>query len=124
MTLREALHQLGLERQQEAPRLPFRVQVLWEGCEEPRARKFLSLPSETKQCAENNHPGVHVSLVHLGSSKHSFPLANISKDNASSSQSMHLGSDHYGPCKWLYFVQMRKEGCREEDQEVKASLAL
>lgn len=103
------------------------VQVPREGCEELRARKFLPLPRETKQRRETNHPGVSVSLVRLRLSKHSLPLANISKYNGGSSQSMHLGADHYSPCKGLYFVQMRKMwdiGSGEEDQEVKASLAL
>lgn len=37
------------ERKQEASCLLGWVQVLWEGCERQRARKFLSLPRETKQ---------------------------------------------------------------------------
>lgn len=45
---------------------------------------------------ETNHPGVPASLVHLGSSKHSLPLASISNDNAGSNQSMCLGWDHFG----------------------------
>lgn len=53
MTTNAALQQLAFKRKQEAPCLLSWVQVLWEGYEEVRARKFLLLPRETKQCTEN-----------------------------------------------------------------------
>lgn len=96
------------ERKQEASCLLSQVQVLWEGCEGLRARKFLSLPKETKQCMENKSSWCACLPCPSWFIQTFFPLANISKYNAGSSQSMHLGWDHCGLCTGLYFVQMQK----------------